>query len=82
MLRLKLRDESCSFGSVKADENGTLLADLKSTRAAVKQSAALTLGYIQYQQCPSAVLKACKALLSLLDPLAKVNKSASLSWVC
>ncbi|ORY25084.1 armadillo-type protein [Naematelia encephala] len=48
-----------------------LLGDLRSARAGQKQAATLALGSIRYAQCPSTVEKAVKALLGLMDPIAK-----------
>jgi hypothetical protein len=53
-----------------------LVGDLKSMRAAQRQSAALSLGAIRYHNCPGATEKAVGALLSQLEPEVKVSRAA------
>jgi hypothetical protein len=66
--RVKVSERAC------ADEN-TLIGDLKSTRATVKQSASLALGRIRYERCAGAVEFAGDALLGLLEVGTKVGVS-------
>jgi hypothetical protein len=53
---------------------GRLVGDLKSMRAAQRQSAALALGAIRYEHCPDVTEKVVHALLSQLEPEVKVSR--------
>ncbi|KAK4685879.1 tubulin-specific chaperone D, partial [Tremellales sp. Uapishka_1] len=56
-----------------ADDGITLISDLKSSRAAVKQAAALSLGHVGYSECIGMIENTCGALLGLMDPVAKAD---------
>lgn len=52
-----------------------------STRAAIRQTAALCLGRIRYTACPSLTAIVCEKLLFQLDLSAKVSTAAELGLI-
>ena len=54
-----------------------LLTDLKSSRAAIRQCSALSLGCVQYATCPEVVSTVVTSLLHQLDSTAKVSSGGA-----